>query len=57
MAKKGIAWRDNNPQEVCPMMYRPIEPTEYEVLGGFLYEAIFVPEGAEPLPRDVVAHP
>jgi GrpB-like predicted nucleotidyltransferase (UPF0157 family) len=39
------------------MMYRPIEPIEYEALDEFLYEAIFVPKGAEPLPRDVIFEP
>ncbi|MDR1185806.1 MAG: GNAT family N-acetyltransferase [Coriobacteriales bacterium] len=39
------------------MIYRLIEPTEYEVLDDFLYEAIFVPDGMEPPPRDVIFAP
>ncbi|MDR1205376.1 MAG: hypothetical protein LBL26_07835 [Peptococcaceae bacterium] len=38
-------------------MYRLMDPTEYGVLGTFLYEAIFIPEGMDPLPRDVIYDP
>jgi GrpB-like predicted nucleotidyltransferase (UPF0157 family)/ribosomal protein S18 acetylase RimI-like enzyme len=37
--------------------YRLIDSTEYGVLKDFLYEAIFVPEGAEPPPHDVIYSP
>ena len=36
---------------------RAIEPEEYGVLEDFLYEAIFIPEGTEPPPRDIVRRP
>jgi ribosomal protein S18 acetylase RimI-like enzyme len=39
------------------MIYRPIEPAEYVVLDDFLYEAIFITDGAEPPPRDVILTP
>ncbi len=38
-------------------VYRLIEPTEYDVLKVFLYEAIFIPEGVAPLPRDIIFDP
>ncbi len=33
---------------------REITNTEYYLLDDFLYEAIFVPQGAEPLPRSII---
>ena len=36
---------------------REIKETEYPLLGDFLYEAIFIPEGAEPPPRSIVDTP
>ena len=36
---------------------RPLSGTEYSVLADFLYEAIFIPEGVEPPPRDIVNRP
>jgi ribosomal protein S18 acetylase RimI-like enzyme/catechol 2,3-dioxygenase-like lactoylglutathione lyase family enzyme len=36
---------------------RPISPNELPVLEDFLYEAIFQPEGAERLPRDIIKAP
>ncbi|MDR1292763.1 MAG: GNAT family N-acetyltransferase [Clostridiales Family XIII bacterium] len=39
------------------MIYRLIEATEYEALNDFLYEAIFIPDGAEPPPHDVILTP
>ena len=39
------------------MIIRELEPDEYEVLGDFLYEAIFVPEGTEPPSRDILEKP
>ena len=31
---------------------RPLRDDEYSELDSFLYEAIFIPEGIEPPPRD-----
>ncbi len=36
---------------------RPIKETEYAVLDDFLYEAIFIPEGVTPPPRDIIKQP
>ena len=36
---------------------RPLSETEYSVLSDFLYEAIFIPEGAVPPPRDIILQP
>lgn len=36
---------------------RPIKETEYAVLDDFLYEAIFIPEGVAPPPRDIIKQP
>jgi len=36
---------------------REMLPDEYPLLDDFLYEAIFIPEGEEPLPRDVINNP
>lgn len=36
---------------------RPLSETEYSVLADFLYEAIFIPEGAIPPPRDIISKP
>ncbi|GIM54776.1 GNAT family N-acetyltransferase [Capnocytophaga canimorsus] len=36
---------------------RPMNPSEYSLLQDFLYEAIFLPEGVAPPPRDIVFHP
>ena len=36
---------------------REIKETEYELLNDFLYEAIFIPEGAEPPDRSVIDLP
>ncbi len=36
---------------------RHIEKSEYPLLEDFLYEAIFIPEGVEPPPRDIVKQP
>lgn len=33
---------------------RTLKPIEYALLEDFLYEAIFVPEGVEPPPRDII---
>jgi hypothetical protein len=42
-----------------PMNYtiRQIKETEYAVLDDFLYEAIFIPEGVTPPPRDIIKQP
>ena len=36
---------------------RPMREEEYHLLGDFLYEAIFIPEGAEPPPRAIIEQP
>ena len=36
---------------------RQAKPSEYSMLGGFLYEAIFIPEGVEPPPKDIIDLP
>lgn len=36
---------------------RGFAPDEYPLLSDFLYEAIFIPEGAEPPPREIINAP
>lgn len=36
------------------MTIREMQPDEYPLLANFLYEAIFIPEGAEKPPRDII---
>ena len=36
---------------------RPLGADEYGVLGDFLYEAIFIPEGVAPPPREIINQP
>ena len=36
---------------------RQLKEEEFGVLGDFLYEAIFIPEGVEPPPRDIIEKP
>ena len=36
---------------------RPLRKSEYPLLEDFLYEAIFIPEGADPPPREIVRLP
>lgn len=36
---------------------RPLDKTEYPLLDDFLYEAIFIPEGVEAPPRDIILRP
>ena len=36
---------------------RKPEKSEYPLLEDFLYEAIFIPEGVEPPPRDIIKKP
>ncbi|MCR4643853.1 MAG: GNAT family N-acetyltransferase [Oscillospiraceae bacterium] len=40
-----------------PYQIRPMRPDEYPLLDDFLYEAIFLPEGVEPPPRDIILDP
>ena len=40
-----------------PYAIRPMEAGEYPLLEGFLYQAIFVPPGGQPPPREVVQKP
>ncbi|MBO4686932.1 MAG: GNAT family N-acetyltransferase [Clostridiales bacterium] len=39
------------------MKLRELRENEKELLKDFLYEAIFVPEGMEPPPRDIIERP
>ena len=39
------------------LIIRPILSSEYSVLEDFLYYSIFLPAGAEPLPRDIIFDP
>ena len=39
------------------MILRKIEKNEIELLRDFLYEAIFIPEGVDPPPRDIIDQP
>lgn len=36
---------------------RKIEENEIGILNDFLYEAIFIPEGVQPLPKDIIKQP
>ena len=36
---------------------RAIKKAEYPLLSNFLYEAIFIPEGVEPPPKDIINEP
>ncbi|MGN0630612.1 MAG: GNAT family N-acetyltransferase [Ruminococcus sp.] len=36
---------------------RPIRESEYNILSDFLYEAIFIPEGIEAPPREIINQP
>ena len=39
------------------ILYRPLQPSETELLKTFIYEAIFIPEGVEPPPFDIIYRP
>ena len=39
------------------MILRKIEKNEIDLLRGFLYEAIFIPEGVDPPPKDIIDQP
>ena len=39
------------------MVLREIRENEYDLLKDFLYEAIFIPDGAEPPVRDIILQP
>lgn len=39
------------------LTYRPLQPSETELLKTFIYEAIFIPEGVEPPPFDIIYQP
>lgn len=39
------------------MILREIRENEYDILKNFLYEAIFIPEGAKPPARDIIERP
>lgn len=48
---------DNKHLPEMTFQLRLMSPSEYPLLEDFLYEAIFLPEGIEPLPRSIVRHP
>ena len=39
------------------IVIREMKPQEYPLLDEFLYQAIFIPEGAEPPPREIIKQP
>ena len=39
------------------ILIRQMKTDEYHLLSDFLYEAIFVPEGAQPPPKDIILAP
>lgn len=39
------------------LTYRPLQPSETELLKTFIYEAIFIPEGVEPPSFDIIFRP
>ena len=39
------------------MILRKIEKNEIDLLRDFLYEAIYIPEGVDPPPRDIIDQP
>ena len=39
------------------MVYRELKTSEYNLLKEFLYEAVFIPEGADPPDRDIIERP
>ena len=39
------------------LTYRPLQPSETELLKTFIYEAVFIPEGVEPPPFDIIYQP
>ena len=39
------------------VIFRDIHPDEHPTLANFLYEAIFIPEGVEPPPYEIIFHP
>lgn len=47
--------RHKNRYAACSI--RPLPPDGYFLLDGFLYDAIFIPEGVEPPPCDIVKQP
>ena len=47
----------NLKKSMMSLTIRPIMPSEYPVLEDFLYHAIFLPPGTEPLPREVIFKP
>lgn len=36
---------------------RELKPSEVKILDTFLYEAIYIPEGVEAPPKDIIRHP
>lgn len=45
------------PEASMNYQIRELKPCEIKILDTFLYEAIFIPEGAQSPPKDIVKHP
>lgn len=43
--------------QVSDVVIREMKSCEYNLLSDFLYEAIFIPEGIEPPPKDIINNP
>lgn len=43
--------------QVSDVVIREMKSCEYNLLSDFLYEAIFIPEGIEPPPKDIINDP
>jgi ribosomal protein S18 acetylase RimI-like enzyme len=46
-----------NPHPISNVQHRFFREDDFPLLENLLYEAIFQPEGAEPLPRDIIKKP
>lgn len=44
-------------KQLTSLVIRKINESEYQALEAFLYEAIFIPEGVEPPPFDIIYKP
>lgn len=56
LKNSGIA-ETASEKEGTEVVIRPLRPDEAGILKDFLYDAIFLPEGADPLPREAVEDP
>jgi ribosomal protein S18 acetylase RimI-like enzyme len=48
---------NTNPRPISNVQHRLFREDDFPLLENLLYEAIFQPEGAEPLPRDIIKKP